>query len=50
MALRNALEQLHDVVGADGVYNMSASNHNGLDARARVLVTVRAGAFIPLQP
>lgn len=42
-ALRDALENLKNVIGTHGVYNMSASNHNGLDERARVLVQVVDG-------
>jgi branched-chain amino acid transport system substrate-binding protein len=45
VALRDALEQLKEVVGCQGVFNMSATNHNGMDERARVLVTVRDGKF-----
>ncbi|HLW11513.1 MAG TPA: ABC transporter substrate-binding protein [Casimicrobiaceae bacterium] len=44
-ALRDALEQEKDVVGCQGVFDMSASNHNGMDERARVLVTVKDGRF-----
>jgi branched-chain amino acid transport system substrate-binding protein len=44
-ALREALETGREVVGADAVYAMSAKDHNGLDDRARVLVTVKDGAF-----
>jgi branched-chain amino acid transport system substrate-binding protein len=44
-ALRDALEQEREVVGCQGVFNMSASNHNGMDERARVLVTIRDGKF-----
>ena len=44
-ALRDALEQETDVVGCQGVFDMSASNHNGMDERARVLVTVKDGRF-----
>lgn len=44
-ALRDALEQSRDVVGTQGVFNMSTTNHNGMDERARVLVTVRDGKF-----
>jgi branched-chain amino acid transport system substrate-binding protein len=44
-ALRDALEQEKEVVGCQGVFNMSPANHNGMDARARVLVTVKAGRF-----
>jgi len=45
VALRDALEQERDVVGCQGVFNMSPTNHNGMDERARVLVTVRDGRF-----
>jgi branched-chain amino acid transport system substrate-binding protein len=44
-ALRDALERERDVVGTQGVFNMSATNHNGMDERARVLVTVKDGKF-----
>jgi branched-chain amino acid transport system substrate-binding protein len=44
-ALRDALEQEHEVVGCQGVFNMSPTNHNGMDERARVLVTVKDGKF-----
>jgi branched-chain amino acid transport system substrate-binding protein len=45
VALRDAIEQEHDVVGCQGVFNMSPTNHNGMDERARVLVTVKDGRF-----
>jgi branched-chain amino acid transport system substrate-binding protein len=45
VALRDALEQERDVVGCQGVFNMSATNHNGMDDRARVLVTIKDGKF-----
>jgi branched-chain amino acid transport system substrate-binding protein len=45
VALRDALEQEREVIGCQGVFNMSASNHNGMDERARVLVTVKDGKF-----
>ena len=44
-ALRAALENVRDLVGTHGVYNMSPANHNGLDERARVLVRVSNGAW-----
>jgi len=44
-ALRDALEKEHEVVGTQGVFNMSATNHNGMDDRARVLVIVKDGKF-----
>ncbi len=44
-ALRDAIEEERDVTGCQGVFNMSPTNHNGMDERARVLVTVRNGRF-----
>ena len=45
VALRDALEGEQGVVGCQGVFNMSPTNHNGMDERARVLVVVRNGRF-----
>jgi branched-chain amino acid transport system substrate-binding protein len=45
VALRDALEREREVVGCQGIFNMSPTNHNGMDERARVLVTVRDGRF-----
>jgi len=47
-ALRDALEQSREVVGAQGVFTMSAQNHNGMDQRARVMMTVRGGKWVPV--
>jgi branched-chain amino acid transport system substrate-binding protein len=44
-ALRDAVEQEREIVGCQGVFNMSPTNHNGMDERARVLVVVRDGKF-----
>jgi branched-chain amino acid transport system substrate-binding protein len=44
-ALRDALENIKGVVGTHGVYSPTASNHNGLDERARVLVRVEGGMW-----
>ncbi|MBK5913102.1 ABC transporter substrate-binding protein [Rhodocyclus purpureus] len=44
-ALRDALESNKDVVASHGVYNMSATDHFGLDRRARVLVRVEGGQY-----
>jgi branched-chain amino acid transport system substrate-binding protein len=44
-ALRDALEREREVIGCQGVFNMSPANHNGMDERARVLVTVKDGKF-----
>jgi branched-chain amino acid transport system substrate-binding protein len=44
-ALRDALEKSRDVVGAHGVYNMSAQDHVGLDQRSRVMVMIEQGTW-----
>ena len=45
-ALRDALEQSKEVVGAQGVFNMSAQDHNGMDKRARVMMAVKDGKWV----
>ena len=44
-ALRDALENAN-VVGTHGVFVMSATDHNGLDNRARVMVTIENGKWV----
>ena len=44
-ALRDALEGLKDVPGADGIYSMSKTDHNGLDDRAVVMVRIENGTW-----
>ena len=45
VALRDALENVHDVAGAQGVFDMTPDNHTGLDERAMVMVEVRDGSW-----
>ncbi|WP_415765068.1 ABC transporter substrate-binding protein [Paraburkholderia sp. J10-1] len=45
-ALRDALEATHDLHDTNGVVNMSATDHLGLDARARVMVEIRDGKWV----
>ncbi len=49
VALKDAIENSKDVVGAGAVYTMTATNHNGLDGRARVLVRIKDNGFHPIQ-
>lgn len=45
-AIRDALEsRTGGLVGVNGVYQMTASDHNGLDDRARVMVRVSGGTW-----
>lgn len=48
-ALRDALEQSKEVVGAQGVFTMNAQNHNGMDQRARVMMVVKDGKWALLK-
>lgn len=45
VALRDALEGTTNLAAANGVFNMSANDHLGLDQRARVMVTIRQGRW-----
>ncbi len=49
IALRDAIENLHDFVGSEGVYNMTEKDHNGVDARSQVMVKIESGGW-KLQP
>ena len=46
VALRNALENVKDVVGVHGVFTMSAGDHNGLDNRGRMMMTIKDGKWL----
>lgn len=45
-ALRDALEQVKDVAGAHGIFNMSAQDHLGLDQRGVVMVKIENGKWV----
>ncbi|GMU70601.1 MAG: ABC transporter substrate-binding protein [Burkholderiales bacterium] len=44
-ALRDALEGTKELVGTQGVYNMTPADHSGFDDRGRELITVRDGKW-----
>ena len=44
-ALRDALEGLRGIVLTQGVSTMTPEDHNGFDARARVMVTIQDGGW-----
>jgi len=48
-ALRDAIEGTRDFVGSQGVFNMSPSDHNGVDQRSQVMVRIENGTW-KLQP
>ncbi|MFM0335109.1 ABC transporter substrate-binding protein [Paraburkholderia fungorum] len=45
-ALRDALEATHGLADTNGVVNMSATDHLGLDQRARVMVEIMNGKWV----
>lgn len=45
-ALRDALEGIKDLVAVHGVFNMSPTDHLGLDERSRVMVKIVNGAWV----
>mgnify|MGYP000861583124 CR=1 FL=1 len=44
-ALRDSLEQTRELVGTQGVYNMTPQDHSGFDARGRVMMTLKDGVW-----
>ena len=44
-ALRDALENMKEVVSPEGVFNMSKENHNGIDSRGQVVVEIKDGKW-----
>ena len=44
-ALRDAIEGVQNLPGAHGVFNMTATDHQGLDQRAHVMVKIVNGAW-----
>lgn len=45
-ALRDALERVREVAGAHGIFNMSPTDHLGLDQRATVVVEIKGGDWV----
>lgn len=44
-ALRTALEDVHGLAAAEGVFDVSPTNHQGLDRRARVMARIEGGTW-----
>ncbi|NMG54301.1 ABC transporter substrate-binding protein [Aromatoleum aromaticum] len=44
-ALRDSLEQTTELIGTQGVYNMTKDDHSGFDERGRVLIAVKDGGW-----
>ncbi len=48
-AMRDAIEATREFVGSQGVFNMSPTDHNGVDQRSQVMVRIENGTW-KLQP
>jgi branched-chain amino acid transport system substrate-binding protein len=48
-ALRDALEQTKELVGTQGIYNMTTQDHSGFDSRGREMITVKNGNWTLLK-
>ncbi|MEZ5788848.1 MAG: ABC transporter substrate-binding protein [Xanthobacteraceae bacterium] len=48
-AIREALISEREIAGSVGVYNWTETDRNGLDERARVLLTVKNGDWTPIK-
>ena len=50
-ALRDAIEETKELIGAQAVFNLSKTNHNGTDLRAETLVRIKGGkwVYVPLK-
>ena len=46
VALRDALEGVRNAAGAHGIFNMSASDHLGLDQRSAVMIQIVDGKWV----
>jgi len=44
-ALRDALENMKEVVSPEGVFNMTKEDHNGIDSRGQVVVKIEDGKW-----
>ncbi len=44
--VRDAIESIKNLVGTAGIYNFSATDHNGLDINAFQMLTVKDGKFV----
>lgn len=45
MALRDALENIKELPGTQGIYNMTADDHSGFDERGVELITIKNGEW-----
>ena len=49
-AVRAAIENMKGLAGTGGIFNFSATDHNGLDKNAFEMLTVKNGKFVAYKP
>lgn len=49
-ALRNAMERVHGLAGAEGVFSLSPSDHSGAEPGSQVLIEIRGGGYHLVPP
>jgi branched-chain amino acid transport system substrate-binding protein len=47
--VRDAIENLKGFAGTAGIFNFSATDHNGLDMGSFEMLTVKGGKFVLLE-
>jgi branched-chain amino acid transport system substrate-binding protein len=47
--VRTTIENMKGLVGTAGIFNFSPTDHNGLDANAFEMLTVKNGKFVVLE-
>ncbi|MBE0585538.1 MAG: ABC transporter substrate-binding protein, partial [Desulfofustis sp.] len=48
-SIRDEIEKIQGLPGTAGIFNFSATDHNGLDLDSFEMVTVKDGAFVPYE-
>jgi branched-chain amino acid transport system substrate-binding protein len=48
-SIRDEIEKIQGLPGTAGIFNFSATDHNGLDLESFEMVTVKDGAFVPYE-
>ncbi len=46
--IRDSVENVRNLVGFHGIFNMSPQDHNGLDKKDTIMIQIKNGQFLPL--
>jgi ABC-type branched-subunit amino acid transport system substrate-binding protein len=46
--IRDSVENVKNLVGFHGIFNMSPQDHNGLDKKDTIMIQIKNGQFLPL--